>query len=376
MTSPSPRAVPGTRIVSKPKMMSETANFAVGGASACFASAVVHPIDLAKVRLQVFATTNPFVAKPGFVGMLSEMIAKDGFKSIYAGLDAALCRQLLYGTARIGLNRTFANKAKEMHGGGALPFHLKAGAGMASGALAVCIGTPMDVALVRMQSDSLKPLSERRNYSNVVNALVRTASSEGIAALWKGLAPNILRGMAMNVGQLAVYDQAKEVVQKARAEAPSAPSLFTKLVCAGVAGFTAALFSLPFDLLKSRLQDQTAGASGKLPYAGIADCAAKVVSAEGPLALWTGFSAYYMRCAPHAMILLLAVEQLTSLYHKCVADEPPKAAQRRLQGWSSMNLRSFNSENEPRRIDARIVARMSGNRLPEPEEKEKERKES
>lgn len=357
-------AAPQQAAMPKVKKMSETANFAVGGASACFASAIVHPVDLAKVRLQVFATTHPGKAKPGFVGMLSEMVAKDGVRSIYAGIDAALCRQLLYGTARIGLNRTFANKAKEMQGGGPLPFHLKAGAGMASGALAVCVGTPMDVALVRMQADSLKPVAERRNYSNVVVALVRTASSEGVGALWKGLAPNVLRGMAMNVGQLAVYDQAKEVVQKQLQEAPSQPSMFTKLFCAAVAGFTAAFCSLPFDLLKSRLQDQKIGANGKLPYTGLLDCASKTVSAEGPVALWTGFSAYYMRCAPHAMILLLTVEQLTALYHKFIQDEAP-ATQRKLQGWSSINLRSLNSENEPRRIDARIVQRMSGNLPPD-----------
>ena len=34
------------------------------------------------------------------------------------------------------------------------------------------------------------------------------------AALYKGLAPNILRGMSMNVGMLACYDQAKETVAK------------------------------------------------------------------------------------------------------------------------------------------------------------------
>ena len=51
--------------------------------------------------------------------------------------------------------------------------------------------------LVRMQADSLKPVSERRNYQNVVSAIVRTASAEGPLALWKGLTPNVLRGMAI-----------------------------------------------------------------------------------------------------------------------------------------------------------------------------------
>jgi solute carrier family 25 oxoglutarate transporter 11 len=43
-------------------------------------------------------------------------------------------------------------------------------------------------------------------------ALTRTVTEEGAGALYKGLMPNILRGMSMNVGMLACYDQAKEGV--------------------------------------------------------------------------------------------------------------------------------------------------------------------
>ena len=88
-------------------------------------------------------------------------------------------------------------------------------------------------------------------------ALIRTTKEEGIGALYKGLAPNILRGMSMNVGMLACYDQAKEVVAKLLNDPmENGPTIGTKLGSSAVAGFTAALFSLPFDLIKSRLMAQ------------------------------------------------------------------------------------------------------------------------
>ena len=153
--------------------------------------------------------------------------------------------------------------------------------------------------------------------AGVVDALARISKEEGLLAMWKGVAPNILRGMAMNVGQLAIYDQAKEKMTKVFGDADAkSPSMATKLSCAAFSGFTAAAFSLPFDLLKSRLQDQKPMASGAMPYAGVADCASKVVRAEGALALWTGFTAYYCRCAPHAMIILMTVEMLNPLYQR------------------------------------------------------------
>ena len=54
--------------------------------------------------------------------------------------------------------------------------------------------------------------AERRCYRGVGDALRRIATEEGFSALYKGLAPNIGRGMAMNVGMMACSDQAKEMM--------------------------------------------------------------------------------------------------------------------------------------------------------------------
>ena len=123
---------------------------------------------------------------------------------------------MVYGTARIGLHRTFSDYLVSKNDGAPLNFGVKTLSGMASGATAVCIGTPFDIALVRLQSDSMAPPSEQRNYKNVFDALVRTTKEEGVGALYKGLGPNIFRGMSMNVGMLACYDQAKEVSKEER----------------------------------------------------------------------------------------------------------------------------------------------------------------
>lgn len=77
-----------------------------------------------------------------------------------------------------------------------------------------------------------------------------------MANLWRGLAPNILRGMTMNAGMMASYDQSKEMVIEyiTKDADASQPSLATRLLSACVAGFNCAFFSIPFDMIKSRLQ--------------------------------------------------------------------------------------------------------------------------
>eukprot|EP00548_Thalassiothrix_antarctica_P004175 CAMPEP_0194147260 /NCGR_PEP_ID=MMETSP0152-20130528/22617_1 /TAXON_ID=1049557 /ORGANISM="Thalassiothrix antarctica, Strain L6-D1" /LENGTH=253 /DNA_ID=CAMNT_0038847981 /DNA_START=436 /DNA_END=1197 /DNA_ORIENTATION=+ len=245
------------------------------------------------------------------------MIAKEGVMSIYMGVDAAVTRQMSYGTARLGLHRTFSDILTKMNDGNPISFLQKTLSGMSSGAIAVCIGTPVDVALVRLQADSMAPIEQRQNYKNVFDTLIRTSTEEGVGALYKGLVPNILRGMAMNVGMLACYDQAKETAAVLLGDPMTngQPLLTTKLLSSATAGFTAALFSLPFDLMKSRLMNQRVDPkTGKMPYSGIVDCATQILKKEGPKGFYSGFSAYYGRCAPHAMIILLSTEYITEAY--------------------------------------------------------------
>ena len=56
--------------------------------------------------------------------------------------------------------------------------------------------------------------------------------------------------------------------------------------------------------------------TGRMPFKGLSDCAMQIVSKEGPVALWTGFGAYYARCAPHAMVILLTVDEVKRVYSK------------------------------------------------------------
>lgn len=237
------------------------------------------------------------------------MVRNEGVKSVYSGLSAALARQCVYGTARIGLHRTFSDILQKRNDGKPLNFGYKALSGMGSGSLAVCLGTPFDVALVRMQADSMKAKELRRGYKNVVDALVRVSREEGFSKLYSGLAPNILRGMSINVGMLACYDQAKETLGSYvfQDTVGRPPSTQTQLGASLIAGFTASACSLPFDLLKSRMQD---GAFNK----GLLDAVVQIYTKEGILSFWTGFGAYYMRTAPHAMIILMTTQPITDYY--------------------------------------------------------------
>jgi solute carrier family 25 oxoglutarate transporter 11 len=180
---------------------------------------------------------------------------------------------------------------------------------MASGALASVVGNPFDISLVRMQADGLKPAAERRGYKNVFDALLRISREEGVPRLWRGFEPTVFRAIAMNVGMMATYDQVRGAIVAVNGEGAA-----TNLMASAVSGLACVCTSLPFDLIKTRLQNMRPDAAGVMPYKGVLDCGRKIMLAEGPLAFWTGFLAYYGRTAPHAMIILLTMEQLNKVY--------------------------------------------------------------
>lgn len=181
--------------------------FIAGGTAGMLASSVVHPIDLAKVRQQLYTTVNPGSSRPSFPSILSHMVKSEGIRSIYSGLSASLLRQAVYATARFGFHRTFSNYFKKRNKNKPIPFYQKVLSGMASGCIGVLLATPIDVSLVRMQADSMVATESRKDYGNVFSALFRIGREEGIRCLYSGLLPSLLRGMAVNVGMMAFYDQ-------------------------------------------------------------------------------------------------------------------------------------------------------------------------
>lgn len=281
--------------------------FVNGGAAGMVATTVIQPIDMIKVRLQLAgegARTGP---KASPLSVTREIIAAGKVMDLYTGLSAGLLRQAVYTTARLGFFDTFmknlAVKAKEK--GNAIGFKERAAAGLSAGGLAAMIGNPADLALIRMQSDGLRPLAERKNYTSVIHALKSIAASEGVGALWAGAAPTVVRAMALNFGQLAFFSEAKQ-----RLKDTSLSPRTQTLGASAVAGFFASFFSLPFDFVKTRLQKQSKRADGTLPYKGMADCFAKVAREEGMLRFYRGFATYYVRIAPHAMVTLIVADYL------------------------------------------------------------------
>jgi solute carrier family 25 oxoglutarate transporter 11 len=275
--------------------------FVNGGLSGMAATCIIQPVDMVKVRLQLGASGSPF-------GVAADIIKQDGFGALYKGLGAGLLRQATYTTARLGIFNTISEELKKANDGKPLPLWQKAVAGLSAGGLGALVGSPADLSLIRMQSDSTLPKDQRRNYKGVGDALVRIVKEDGFKGLFRGAGPTVVRAMSLNMGMLASNDQAKEMLEAAGFKGQT-----VVLGGATIAGFVASAFSLPFDFVKTRIQKMQPNPDGTYPYKGPVDCAIKTFTQEGPLKFYTGFPTYCIRIAPHAALTLVFVAWLPKL---------------------------------------------------------------
>lgn len=257
---------------------------------------VTHPLDLAKVRLQTASVPGQSLAS-----MVYQIIRNEGLFKIYSGLTASLLRQATYSTVRFGvyeyMKELYQEKYEKMPTTAVLlPMS------MLSGALGGLVGNPSDVVNIRMQNDSTLPVDQRRNYRNAFDGIYRISKNEGISSLFRGLTPNLVRGVLMTASQVVTYDIAKLLLVETLRMDPHKKS--THFGASLLAGLVATTVCSPADVVKTRIMNAK-GASG-----GAVSILSHAVKTEGIGFMFRGWLPSFIRLGPHTIVTFLVLEQL------------------------------------------------------------------
>eukprot|EP00913_Durusdinium_trenchii_P009515 g8943.t1 len=123
---------------------------------------------------------------------------------------------------------------------------------------------------------------------------------EGLAGLWRGAPANVARAGLLSAGQLASYDQTKQVALKAGWT--DGPRLHLCSSC--FSGLVAQVACMPADVVKTRLQ------SGGRHYRGVLHCLSLMLRHEPILAFYRGFGPAAGRQVPVMAVQMPIVEYI------------------------------------------------------------------
>ncbi|KAG1328061.1 mitochondrial carnitine/acylcarnitine carrier-like protein [Cocos nucifera] len=158
-------------------------------------------------------------------------------------------------------------------------------AGTIGGAAQLIVGHPFDTVKVKLQSQPAPLPGQLPKYSGAMDAVKQTIASEGPRGLYKGMGAPLATVAAFNALLFTVRGQMEALL---RFE-PGAPlTVNQQVVCGAGAGVAVSFLACPTELIKCRLQAQSAlaesaASSGAVKYGGPMDVARHVLKSEGGL---------------------------------------------------------------------------------------------
>ncbi|KAI0310809.1 organic acid transporter [Amylostereum chailletii] len=168
------------------KQMTQNLAIATGCSAGATESVVVVPFELVKIKLQDKSSTFA-----GPMDVVKQVIKREGVLGLYAGMEATFWRHVWWNGGYFGsIFQVRAMMPKAESPQAQLFNNFVSGA--IGGFIGTAINTPFDVVKSRIQSVAKVP-GVVPKYNWTYPALVTMAREEGLAALYKGFVPKVLR---------------------------------------------------------------------------------------------------------------------------------------------------------------------------------------
>ncbi|KAF6154552.1 hypothetical protein GIB67_027825 [Kingdonia uniflora] len=156
-------------------------------------------------------------------------------------------------------------------------------AGTVGGAAQLMVGHPFDTIKVKLQSQPAPLPGQPPKFSGAMNAVKQTIAVEGVGGLYKGMGAPLATVAGLNAVLFTVRGQMEALL---RSEPGTPLTISQQVLCGAGAGVAVSILACPTELIKCRLQAQSAladlsSAGGGVKYGGPMDVARHVLKSEG-----------------------------------------------------------------------------------------------
>ena len=266
-------------------------NFGLVGVSCTIAQFSVHWTQTTMVRQQLSAAAG---AEPGFAECLRGIYSAEGLSGLYRGFSAAGFREMTYSSLRFGLYEPI-KVAIGAGGKNSKPWQ-NVTAGLLAGTIAAGVASPTDLLTARM----MKP-GDRLGMFETARAVV---AESGVRGLYRGIDTTVTRAAILGGTKMGCYDTVKQEL-RARGWTDGIGLVFA---ASTITGLAVTITTSPATNARTLIMTSPPGT-----YDSMLDCLSSIVRSQGPLGLFRGFAAQWLRFGPYAVVQFTAWEQLRAL---------------------------------------------------------------
>ncbi|GLJ42359.1 hypothetical protein SUGI_0877260 [Cryptomeria japonica] len=187
-------------------------------------------------------------------------------------------------------------------------------AGGVAGAVSKTCTAPLARLTILFQVQGMHNDGSTLRKASIVREASRIVSEEGVRAFWKGNLVTIAHRLPYSSISFYAYERYKKIMHSLpfmeRYKENISTDLGIRLLGGGAAGVTAATFTYPLDLVRTRLAAQTK----VMYYKGITHALYTISREEGIKGLYKGLGATLLGVGPNIAISFCAYETLRSFW--------------------------------------------------------------
>ena len=288
-----------------------------GSAGGIGSTLVCHPLDTVRTRLQ---TASHF---RGALDCFGQTVKNEGARALYKGMSVPLAFQAVYKAVMFTSYNTAQKMFQSPGKDGPLPLPTLFICGSIAGCTNSFVVTPVELIRNRLMTQ-YQPV--KGGTTSVGTAAATAASSatavvyrgpihvardiistRGVAGMWRGLTPTLMRD-APGVGMWYVtYETARRVLTPSDGSKISTPRLLLSGALGGVGFWSVAL---PWDLVKSRMQaDRSSPGTSK----SLGTVVRSVLKEEGLSGFYRGWTVAFSRGIPGAAVTFFTYSSIIDL---------------------------------------------------------------
>lgn len=273
----------------------------------------MYPLDVVKTRiqLQVKGVGSQY---SGVIDCIQQITRTEGPGRLYRGISAPILMEAPKRATKFAANDEYGKLYKKLFGVSEINQPLAILNGASAGATESLVVVPFELVKIRLQDKS-------STYTGALDVVGKIIKNEGPLALYNGLEATFWRHVCWNAAYFGSIFQLRSLLPKYE---DKNKKMLVDLVSGTIGGCLGTVLNIPFDVVKTRIQN-SARVPGVVPkYNWTFPSVALIAREEGPKALFKGLLPKILRLGPGGGVLLVVFTKTMDFFRGYYyADEAP-----------------------------------------------------